>query len=610
MIKILKNTTGSPVEIKDTGVTVPASGQYTLVHQDYLLWSASDDIVPLIANGVLVVNDGNIDHSPRTGLAYIQMYDRPSGVIQVKKNPGTGDFSSINDAFDNVSGIREAIEVYPGNYTVDNSSGPIQVPEFWTIDAKYHGTVLLTPTDPDQSMFSFSHSSSRLRGFAIDGVTGNYPIVVDSAPLPVVLDYITMTNCKGYISATSTDTKTQIVLRNVRLISGSSTTNFMNIESVSGLECVARIYNAIFTDDNGSSFEDGISVSGSGARLDPNGLLMRSSVGAGIGMDVIDGGEIVLTSGSEIVGFDTGIRCPNIGQAPILRLMSASLDNVTNDFNIIHPDTEGYVVCSHLKKEKLINNSFENLTLSYVDHHTGDYNNTRILAVRGFATDLTTYATSNSVQQIISFDAHTVVATGSVSGFVLQLPDATTIRNGHSYWVINEATVNVTVRQFGGSNSVALIPKNSVRYTLRDNSTQAGVWSRSVSSNASVIAGATPNFIFSKAGGASTGTYLRTGEAQTDRTGQLIKGNNYIIELALSNDSNRTSTTRVQLQRRTAVSTFVDIDDAWVDIPPGTYKASRSNLQIQIGPDEEISAYVKSGQSMTDPVLVVYITPQ
>ena len=61
MSKILKNTTGSAVPITDTGITVAASGQYTISATDYLLFAASDDVIVEIGSGVIVVNDGSFD---------------------------------------------------------------------------------------------------------------------------------------------------------------------------------------------------------------------------------------------------------------------------------------------------------------------------------------------------------------------------------------------------------------------------------------------------------------------------------------------------------------------------------------------------------------------
>lgn len=122
--------------------------------------------------------------------------------------------------------------------------------------------------------------------------------------------------------------------------------------------------------------------------------------------------------------------------------------------------------------------------------------------------------------------------------------------------------------------------------------------------------GVTPPFVFSKSGNATVGTYLRTGEAVGSKTGQLIKGLNYIVEVNASNGANAGSTTRIQFQRRTAVSTFSDITGAFVDIPSGTYKGQNTGLSISLGPDEEVSCYVKSGSTLSDPVVTLFLSPQ
>lgn len=72
MSKILKNQTASPVDITDTGVTVPASGQYVIPPQDYPLWAASSDAVTEVGNGTIVVNDGSADLSISDGIDLIK----------------------------------------------------------------------------------------------------------------------------------------------------------------------------------------------------------------------------------------------------------------------------------------------------------------------------------------------------------------------------------------------------------------------------------------------------------------------------------------------------------------------------------------------------------
>lgn len=68
MSKVLKNATASPVAVNDTGITVPASGQYTIPQQDYPLFAASSDVVALVGASTLVVNDGSFDLSISDGI--------------------------------------------------------------------------------------------------------------------------------------------------------------------------------------------------------------------------------------------------------------------------------------------------------------------------------------------------------------------------------------------------------------------------------------------------------------------------------------------------------------------------------------------------------------
>lgn len=73
MSKILKNQTGSPIAIDDTGITLPASpATFTIPPQDFLLWAASSDIIGPVGVGDVVVNDGSFDLSPSDGIDLIK----------------------------------------------------------------------------------------------------------------------------------------------------------------------------------------------------------------------------------------------------------------------------------------------------------------------------------------------------------------------------------------------------------------------------------------------------------------------------------------------------------------------------------------------------------
>lgn len=81
MSKILKNQTTNPVSVSDTGITIIASGQYTIPPQDYDLWSASNDIIDFIGNLTIIVNNGAEDLDISDGVRLIQ--DNFSNAVDV-----------------------------------------------------------------------------------------------------------------------------------------------------------------------------------------------------------------------------------------------------------------------------------------------------------------------------------------------------------------------------------------------------------------------------------------------------------------------------------------------------------------------------------------------
>jgi hypothetical protein len=125
-----------------------------------------------------------------------------------------------------------------------------------------------------------------------------------------------------------------------------------------------------------------------------------------------------------------------------------------------------------------------------------------------------------------------------------------------------------------------------------------------------IVSGVVPPFVFSKDGGTSVGTFLRTGAVQTDRTGQPIIGSNYAIEIQATNLNQVANNTVIQFTRRTGRTTRTDITGLTVTIPAGNYKGIRSGISIPIGPDWEVGCYNKSGSSLSNVVVVLYLTSQ
>ena len=90
-MKILKNTTGSAIELSVIGLSIPASSQITIEVQDYLLLGSSDsttEIDPLITSGDVVVNDGTSDLSVSEGQNYIRYADNANNILFTDSTTG------------------------------------------------------------------------------------------------------------------------------------------------------------------------------------------------------------------------------------------------------------------------------------------------------------------------------------------------------------------------------------------------------------------------------------------------------------------------------------------------------------------------------------------
>lgn len=126
MSKIVKNSTESDVAISDVGITVPASGQFTIAPQEYLIWAASNDIILLIGNGTLVINDGSSDLSISDGVDLIKgIFPSLDGVkVEIKPKEGEVDTkvsmrrSDLHELKEEFSQLKEVMLSLSSNITV------------------------------------------------------------------------------------------------------------------------------------------------------------------------------------------------------------------------------------------------------------------------------------------------------------------------------------------------------------------------------------------------------------------------------------------------------------------------------------------------------------
>lgn len=266
--------------------------------------------------------------------------------------------------------------------------------------------------------------------------------------------------------------------------------NFCRLDPffTNGIVCTASGgYEAYLYLSNLSLFHRGLAVgnflylAGTGVKAFFNSVSCTNVSDSGTGVRLRDGAILVATA-SAFEGFDKGLWIEDVGAPCSIFGDFKLIDNITYDIQI-DPSTAWGNITGVATLAKVLNNASQAMSLNYVDPVTGDFNISRILSTRGFATNLTEIVTANQTTQMTSFDAHAYILTGSTAGQILKLPNATTLRVGHQFWILNESSVNVAIQNYDGTLLETLAPESNTKKALRDNSTTAGVWTISLSTS-------------------------------------------------------------------------------------------------------------------------------
>jgi len=92
------------------------------------------------------------------------------------------------------------------------------------------------------------------------------------------------------------------------------------------------------------------------------------------------------------------------------------------------------------------------------------------------ALGLVSTATANGTQTLTVSSKAQQVYTGSTSGQLVKLPDATTLVAGHTYWLWNDSTVSVTIQNATPTTLFVLPAGYRSQVTVTNIGTAAGSW--------------------------------------------------------------------------------------------------------------------------------------
>lgn len=102
---------------------------------------------------------------------------------------------------------------------------------------------------------------------------------------------------------------------------------------------------------------------------------------------------------------------------------------------------------------------------------------------KGFRTQAQILSTVSGTLSLTASSEMVVIFTGTTSGQIVKLPDATTIQEGHRYEIFNKSSNVITIQDGAGAGIFNLSSGSSVLFVLQVPGTIAGVWARNAYSS-------------------------------------------------------------------------------------------------------------------------------
>lgn len=275
-------------------------------------------------------------------------------VINVKKNPGEGEFSSIKDAVDSITDSssinRYTINVGPGTYT----ELPIDLPEYVNIVGISLYSVIVTPTNPNQYLFNMN-TYSEISFMTLIGHEDSLTIGADYAAIKCEnINFATLhkMSINGFdigIYHHSSSIDAELYLEYIDIM-GNYSYGIKNI-SENNFRCHLQLEN-VFLYETNSTTKIGLLNTGSAAEIE----VFSSSFE---GLNAITGSKgIVLENGStcEIVStyfkyLDIGLYSANVGSGQVISVTGTIFEECNLNFDIQHAGTTGNFVGYALKNQ-------------------------------------------------------------------------------------------------------------------------------------------------------------------------------------------------------------------------------------------------------------------
>ena len=346
----------------------------------------------------------------------------------------------------------------------------------------------------------------------------------------------------------------------------------------------------------GLSVGDFMYLAGSGIKAFLGSVSCTNTSLSGTGIRMRDGAKLVATA-SALEGFDKGLWIEDVGANCSIYGDFKLVDNVTYDIQIDQATAWGNIT-GVAQFAKVSNAAISTMSLNYVDPVTGDFNVSRVTHTRGLSTDIKEIIASEGTYTLTKDCPYALDIEGTTSGQIIELPDATTLRKGHQFLIINESTQLIDIKLYDDIESISVFSKGTAKYILRDNSTTTGLWSRSISSS-SPFQGTAP-VVCGYGANAGTGRYLEFWNGNSSDTSPFVAITGFNI-VGMSMGGTAPSTCTIAIFKN---GDFVNqLGSLSTDNQTNTY---RSDLNIPLTIGDLVTIRVVSG-SINKPFVAMYL---
>lgn len=410
-------------------------------------------------------------------VATIEVALRMANVAYVKTNPGPGEYSSVVSALAAISTNSVSspwlVMVGPGVYTETAITMKPYVhvmgsgDEITRLIASSTTGTFITAADNASISRCLISGASGVGGIGISysGTTGT-----DSTPFTVTSCRLGAHETLARVSASSA--ALQMTFFDCRIGGPYTFSNgFLATTSGAGTARI-QLMGCTTNGTNTNTINYIGNATGAGCEIIVNACQFRSTtLTTGVGFRCDTGGGLRMSS-LNIRNFATGISVPNTGAAPVIRCNSILIQDCTADINIAHPSCTGSF--NGVANSDNITNA-SGVTLQFQDPDYGSVCN-NITDIRGFRTQNNQITVANVTTTLVASSPYTMVLSGTVTGQIMKMPDATTVKLGHRLEFWNKATVSFDIQNNAGTLLMTVPPNDIIRAVCNNISTAAGTW--------------------------------------------------------------------------------------------------------------------------------------